>query len=85
MHKFHNEGLYFESVTGASKKHFKVSFPFDAYLSLKWDEEELKALRAFEDSEFISDKLLMLAMIAAKLESKPKPMKEVVHGTKETE
>lgn len=73
---FHNAGLYFESVTTNTKKHFKVSFPFDAYLALNWDEDELEALHKYEESEFISDKLLMLALIASKIESKPKVKKE---------
>lgn len=72
LNKFNNEGLYFESTSGANKKHFKVSFPIHAYLGLKWDSDELEALHKYEASEYISDKLLMLALIASKLESKPK-------------
>lgn len=81
----HNEGLYFESVSTSTKKHFKVSFPYDAYLGLNWDEEELKAMKTYEESDYISDKLLMLALIASKIETKPKPKKEkVTDGVKET-
>lgn len=80
--KFHNSGLYFESVTANEKKHFKISFPIDIYLSLNWAEEEREALMEYDKSEFISDKLLMLALIASKIEAKPKPNKEA-HGIEE--
>ena len=82
MANFHNSGLYFESVSTDTKKHFKVSFPYDIYFSLKWDEDELEALQAYEKSDNISDKLLMLALIASKIEARTPLQKErVTDGT----
>lgn len=81
---FHSEGLYFETTTSSTKKHFKVSFPFDAYLALRWDDKELKKLRKYEESEYICDKLLMLALIAEKIERKPIMKKVRKDGTQKT-
>lgn len=69
---YQNDGLTFQSETTNRGKTFKISFPIDAYLGLNWDKDELEKLHKYEASEYISDKLLMLALIGAKLELKPK-------------
>jgi hypothetical protein len=68
MDKFHNQGLYFETKTTSTKKIFKVSFPIDALLSLRWNEKELKKLNKLDQSDNVADKLEMMSLIARKLE-----------------
>lgn len=60
--------MYFTSDAGPTKKIFKLTLPHEIVYSMKWDLGEVGKLKEYEVSDKISDKLLMLAMIAKKVE-----------------
>lgn len=60
--------MYFDTQNGATKKIFKVTFPHEVVYQMTWDLGETGKLKEYEESDKISDKLLMLAMIAKKVE-----------------
>jgi hypothetical protein len=68
MQQFHDSQMYFDTKATDNKKIFTIKFPIDALLSMRWDEKQLKKLNKYDKSSKVSDKLLMLAMIAVKLE-----------------
>lgn len=72
MDKVQNNSMYFETTSTTTKKHFKVSFPIDVILTMRWDKEEIEQLTKYDKSELVSDKLKMMAMYAKKLEDKEK-------------
>jgi hypothetical protein len=68
MDKFHSEGLFFETKTTSTKKIFKVSFPIDALLGIRYNEKELEKLNKLDKSDKVADKLEMMSLIARKIE-----------------
>jgi hypothetical protein len=70
MNKFYDSSMHFETKATSTKKVFTIKFPIDLLLSLKWDEEELKVLQELDDSTKVSDKLIMLSMIAKQQEER---------------
>ncbi len=70
MSKLDVAGMYFESRSTNTKKHFKFSFPYDVLFSLRWDKKEQKLLQKYDKSPLISSQLKMLAMIAEKMEKR---------------
>lgn len=68
MDKLRKDSMYFTSESGLTKKIFKVTIPHNVIYSMKWNPVEVGDLKKYEESQKISDKLLMLAMIAKKVE-----------------
>lgn len=67
--KLRHDSMYFTTQNGATKKIFKVTFPHEVVYGMEWNMTEVETLKKYEDSKKISDKLLMLAMIAKKVEN----------------
>lgn len=67
--KLRKDSMYFDTQNGETKKIFTIKFPHELIYSLKWDLGQVEKLKKYEESENISDKLLMLSMIAEKVES----------------
>ncbi len=70
MSKLDEAGMYFESRSTPTKKHFKFSFPYDVLFSIKWSAKEQKTLQKLDKEQVISAQLKMLAMIAEKMEQR---------------
>lgn len=67
--KLRKDSMYFDTQNGATKKIFKLTLPHEVVYTMKWDAVEVGTLKKYEESDKISDKLLMLAMIAKKVEN----------------
>lgn len=62
--------MYFDSKATDTKKIFTIKFPYEVIFSLKWPKEDMDLLNIYENSDLISEKLTMLAMIAHKIEAR---------------